>query len=34
MPTFGDTSANLPFTPNGGNLNVTIDSGANRLFKL
>lgn len=28
------TSANLPFTPNGGNLNVTIDSGNNRLFKL
>lgn len=31
---FIDTATGLPFTPNGGNLNVTFDSGANRIFTL
>jgi len=31
---FIDTGTNLPVTPNGGDINVTFDSGANRIFKL
>lgn len=29
-----DTATGLPFTPSGGNVTVTWDSGANRIFKL
>jgi hypothetical protein len=29
-----DTGTNLPVVPNGGDINVTFDSGANRIFKL
>ena len=29
-----DTATGLPVTPNGGDINVTWDSGANRIFKL
>lgn len=29
-----DTATNLPVTPNGGDINVNIDTGANKLFKL
>jgi hypothetical protein len=29
-----DTATGLPVTPNGANINVTIDSGSNKLFKL
>lgn len=29
-----DTATGLPVTPNGGNITVTWDSGANRIFKL
>lgn len=29
-----DTATGLPFTPSGGNITVTWDSGANRIFKL
>ena len=29
-----DTATGLPVTPNGGNINVTWDNGANRIFKL
>jgi len=29
-----DTAAGLPVTPNGGNINVAWDNGANRIFKL
>ncbi len=29
-----DTATGLPFTPNGGNLNITFDSGSNRIFTL
>jgi hypothetical protein len=29
-----DTATNLPVTPNGGDINVTIDNGTNKLFKL
>lgn len=29
-----DTATGLPVTPNGGNINVIFDSGANRIFKL
>lgn len=29
-----DTATGLPVTPNGGNVNVTWDNGANRIFKL
>jgi hypothetical protein len=29
-----DTATGLPVTPNGGNINVAWDSGANRIFKL
>lgn len=29
-----DTATGLPVTPNGGNINVVWDSGANRIFKL
>lgn len=31
---FIDTATGLPVTPNGGNVNVTWDNGANRIFKL
>ena len=31
---FIDTATGLPCTPNGGNINVVWDSGANRIFKL
>lgn len=31
---FIDTATGLPVTPNGGNINVTWDNGANRIFKL
>ena len=29
-----DTATNLPITPNGGDINVTWDSAANKIFKL
>lgn len=29
-----DTATGLPVTPNGGNINIAWDSGANRIFKL
>lgn len=29
-----DTATNLPITPNGGDINVSWDNGANRIFKL
>lgn len=29
-----DTATGLPVTPNGGNISITWDSGANRIFKL
>ena len=29
-----DTATGLPVTPNGGNINVVFDSGANKIFKL
>lgn len=29
-----DTATNLPITPNGGDITVTWDNGANRIFKL
>lgn len=29
-----DTATGLPVTPNGGNINVTWDNGANKIFKL
>lgn len=29
-----DTATGLPCTPNGGNINIVWDSGANRIFKL
>ena len=29
-----DTATGLPATPNGGNINVTWDNGANKIFKL
>lgn len=29
-----DTATGLPVTPNGGNITVVFDSGANRIFKL
>lgn len=29
-----DTATGLPVTPNGGNINIVWDSGANRIFKL
>lgn len=29
-----DTATGLPVTPNGGDINVAFDSGANRIFKL
>lgn len=29
-----DTGTNLPVVPNGGDINITWDSGANRIFKL
>lgn len=29
-----DTATGLPVTPNGGNIGITFDSGANRIFKL
>lgn len=29
-----DTATNLPVTPNGGNITITWDSGANKIFKL
>lgn len=29
-----DTGTGLPVTPNGGNITVTFDSGANKIFKL
>lgn len=29
-----DTGLGLPFTPNGANITLTIDNGANKLFKL
>lgn len=31
---YHDTATGLPVTPNGGDVNVQIDNGANRLFKL
>jgi len=31
---FIDTATGLPVTPNGGNINVVWDSGANKIFKL
>lgn len=31
---FIDTATGLPFLPNGGDINVVWDSGANRIFKL
>ena len=31
---FIDTATGLPCTPNGGNINIVWDSGANRIFKL
>lgn len=31
---FLDTGTNLPFTPNGGDINITWDNGANKIFKL
>lgn len=31
---FLDTGTNLPFTPNGGDVNVAWDNGANKIFKL
>lgn len=29
-----DTATGLPVTPNGGNINVNVDTGSNKLFKL
>ena len=29
-----DTATNLPVTPNGGDISITWDSGANKIFKL
>jgi hypothetical protein len=29
-----DTATGLPVTPNGGNININIDTGGNKLFKL
>lgn len=29
-----DTGTNLPFTPNGGDITITWDNGANKIFKL
>lgn len=29
-----DTAANLPVTPNGGDINITWDNGSNKIFKL
>lgn len=29
-----DTATNLPITPNGGDINIVWDSGANKIFKL
>lgn len=29
-----DTATGLPFTPNGGDINIAWDNGANRIFKL
>jgi hypothetical protein len=29
-----DTATNLPVTPNGGNISITWDNGANKIFKL
>lgn len=29
-----DTGTNIPFTPNGGDINVAWDNGGNRIFKL
>lgn len=31
---FIDTATGLPFTPSGGNITITWDSGANKIFKL
>jgi hypothetical protein len=31
---FFDTGTNLPFTTNGGDINITWDNGANKIFKL
>jgi hypothetical protein len=31
---FIDTATGLPVTPNGGNINIVWDNGANRIFKL
>jgi hypothetical protein len=31
---FLDTGTNLPFTTNGGDINITWDNGANKIFKL
>lgn len=31
---FIDDAANLPITPNGGNIDVVFDSGSNKIFKL
>ena len=31
---FIDTATGIPCTPNGGNINIVWDSGANRIFKL
>jgi hypothetical protein len=29
-----DTGTNIPVVPNGGDVNITWDSGANKIFKL
>ena len=31
---YSDTATNLPVTPNGGDISITWDSGANKIFKL
>lgn len=31
---YHDTATGLPVTPNGGDVNITIDNGSNKLFKL
>ncbi len=34
LVSYHDTATGLPVTPNGGDINITIDNGSNKLFKL
>jgi len=34
LVSYHDTATGLPVTPNGGDINIAVDNGSNRLFKL